>query len=263
MTRGQPKLRDVRRIYHLINECIQIGGDSNAWRHHMLKGLCQIINARVGLYMHVHNPLQIDEQINETMAYGFLDTEHWRLWEHYQQEEAHRDDIFHGNFFQNHSVSIRTRTLSGIVDTREWLKTLHYNEYIRACGLEDRITSSLRIKRHNSDVIYQVLVFHRDVADGQFPADTKYLVTLFHHEIAALLDSRLFMPGSRLDLGSLTPRMKQILECLLSGQAEKQMADYLNISPHTVNRHVQRLYRHFGVNSRAKLISLLKDFSVD
>lgn len=53
--------------------------------------------------------------------------------------------------------------------------------------------------------------------------------------------------------------MTQVLEGLLSGKMEKQIAVDLDLSPHAVNRHVQRLYRHFGVNSRAKLIALLNE----
>jgi DNA-binding NarL/FixJ family response regulator len=53
---------------------------------------------------------------------------------------------------------------------------------------------------------------------------------------------------------ALPPRLEQVLHCLLTGDSEKQVAGRLKISANTVNRHVQRLYRRFGVHSRAELM---------
>lgn len=256
---GRPKLRDVRRIYRLLGECTEIGSDSGAWRHHLLEGTCNIIGARVGLYMHIHQPLQEQERIEEPMACGFLDDDHLALWGHYQQEQAQRDDPFHLNYFRDHHRPQRTRDLAGVVSQREWKRSRHYNEYIRTCGLSDRITSSLRLEA-GDEAPLQTLVLHRDAGDGEFDGGAKYLVQLLHHELSGLHNKQLALPTHRRDTGSLPPRMAQVLDGLLRGEPEKKIAARLELSPHTVNRHVQRLYRHFGVNSRTKLIALLKNY---
>ena len=253
---GRPRLRDVRHIYRLLGECTEMGSDSMAWRSHLLEGISGIIGARVGLYMHIHNPLSEQESVDASIASGFMDSQHIALWEHYQQEQAYRDDPFHTSYFQDHRQPLRTRDLAGVVNMREWKKSWHYNEYIRACGLGDRITSSLRVAA-DTEAPLQTLVLHRDAADGEFSPDAKYLVRLAHHELSGLLGKQLALPTSRMDTGSLPPRMAQVLDALLKGEPEKRIADSLGLSPHTVNRHVQRIYRHFSVNSRAKLIALL------
>ena len=54
----------------------------------------------------------------------------------------------------------------------------------------------------------------------------------------------------------LTPRLEQTLHCLLDGDSEKQVAQRLNLSPHTVHVYVKALYRRFGVSSRGELLAL-------
>jgi DNA-binding CsgD family transcriptional regulator len=56
------------------------------------------------------------------------------------------------------------------------------------------------------------------------------------------------------DLG-LSARMRQTLQGLLAGEAEKQIAYRLKLSPHTVHVYVKGLYRHFGVSSRGELLA--------
>ena len=252
----RPRLRDVRRVYSLLEDCADLGSDSVAWRNRLLEGACDIVGARVGLYMHVHDALQQEERVGEALAWGFMDSDHLALWDHYREEQAQRDDPFHTSYFRDHGVRLRTRQLDGVVEKRLWEKSRHYNEYIRPCGLDDRITSSLRLGTGENAPL-QTIVLHRDAGDGKFAPDARYLVHLLHHELANRLGKRVVPPNSHLDTSSLPPRIAQVLEGLLGGKMEKQIAADLGLSPHTVNRHVQRLYRHFGVNTRAKLIALL------
>jgi len=51
-----------------------------------------------------------------------------------------------------------------------------------------------------------------------------------------------------------SPRIRQVLNCLLAGFAEKQIAAELSISHHTVHIYVKRLYRQLGVRSRSQLM---------
>jgi DNA-binding NarL/FixJ family response regulator len=58
-----------------------------------------------------------------------------------------------------------------------------------------------------------------------------------------------------LDQLGLSARMRQTLEGLLAGEAEKQIAYRLRLSRHTVHVYVKGLYRHFGVSSRGELLA--------
>jgi DNA-binding CsgD family transcriptional regulator len=56
------------------------------------------------------------------------------------------------------------------------------------------------------------------------------------------------------------PRERQVLSIMLRGLGEKEIARELGISPNTVHSYVTNIYRYFGVDSRAALLSLwIKD----
>lgn len=53
----------------------------------------------------------------------------------------------------------------------------------------------------------------------------------------------------------LSPRVRQTLERLLHGDSEKQVAQRLQVSSHTVHVYVKTLYRKMKVNSRGELLA--------
>ena len=57
-------------------------------------------------------------------------------------------------------------------------------------------------------------------------------------------------------VGTLTPRRRAVLACLLAGDSEKAAAKRLGLHASTVHDHGQALYRHFGVASRAELLAV-------
>jgi len=55
----------------------------------------------------------------------------------------------------------------------------------------------------------------------------------------------------------LSRRREDTLQQLLLGRSEKEAANTLGISKHTVHVHVKAIYRAYGVSSRAELMALL------
>jgi len=251
-------LREIRAAFRLLGECRELGADPVAWRRHMLEGLRQLTGAQLALYLHLHELGTDAERIAEPLDSGFLDESDRALWVHYQRENAHRDDPFHMHYFRTFTGSLRTRSLAAVVDMPEWRLSRHYNEYIRACRLDDRITSSVRLPEPLSSAT-QVIVLHRSASDRRYPYHAQRLVHLFHEELISLLGGRLKLPGTQPAEPGLPFQLEQVLRCLLVGESEKQVAARLGLSPHTVNRHIQRLYRRFDVHSRAELLFRCRD----
>jgi DNA-binding CsgD family transcriptional regulator len=52
----------------------------------------------------------------------------------------------------------------------------------------------------------------------------------------------------------LSPREAEIVRLLLSARSEKNVAEALAISVHTVHSHLERLYRKLSIRSRSELL---------
>ena len=58
-------------------------------------------------------------------------------------------------------------------------------------------------------------------------------------------------------VATLTPREAQVAALVVDGLADREIAEQLFLSHHTVSQHVNRIYRKLGVDSRVKLTRLL------
>jgi DNA-binding CsgD family transcriptional regulator len=221
----------------------------------MLDGLRRLVDAQVALYTQFEDFGLDSERMAAPLDAGFMHASDRALWAHYQQVGDHHEDLYRVRYYQNFTGRLRTRSLDSVMDPREWHRCRHYNEYVGACRLDDRITSSLRL----GPSTIQSLVLFRAAADGQYRRHSVRLVHLFHHELAPLLGRQLALPNTSDGRPPLPPRLQQVLGCLLQGDSEKQIAIRLGLSHHTVNRHVQRLYQHFHVHSRGELMFCCRD----
>lgn len=53
----------------------------------------------------------------------------------------------------------------------------------------------------------------------------------------------------------LSPRERQTLHLLLTGAAQKQVAERMGVSLHTAHDYVKAVYKKLGVRSRAELMA--------
>ena len=51
---------------------------------------------------------------------------------------------------------------------------------------------------------------------------------------------------------ALSPRQREIMHLVASGMSDKEIAARLQVSPHTVRTHLQRLYAQHGLRNRAE-----------
>jgi len=57
------------------------------------------------------------------------------------------------------------------------------------------------------------------------------------------------------DIYSLTAREEEILKELIRGKSYKEISSSLNISSHTVNNHIRKIYEKMRVNSRGEAVA--------
>ncbi len=56
----------------------------------------------------------------------------------------------------------------------------------------------------------------------------------------------------------ISPRQEQVLDLVLAGKSNKEIANQIFLSERTVKFHVASLFRVYGTSSRAELIARLK-----
>jgi two-component system nitrate/nitrite response regulator NarP len=73
------------------------------------------------------------------------------------------------------------------------------------------------------------------------------------------LDRALDSRGSEDGLGALSPREREIVDLVLTGVRNQEIASSLGITPGTVKVHLHRIYEKLGVGSRADLVIYARD----
>jgi DNA-binding CsgD family transcriptional regulator len=77
-------------------------------------------------------------------------------------------------------------------------------------------------------------------------------------QVIPLADPAALQPSRQMMIEQLSEAQQRILELLLTGLRESDVAARLDLSHNTVHYHVKKIYRILNVNSRAELLALLR-----
>ena len=151
-------------------------------------------------------------------------------------------------------VTLRRADMMG----RAWFDSDHYNVLRRPHGLGESLYGTLS----TPDGRRLKVTLHRERNDKPFSERDLRVVHVFHQNLAGLYAPPPQPPASAgpptrpcEGVASLPPRLRPVLRRLLAGDAVKQAALHLGLSPHTVHEYTKSLYRTFGVNSRGELLA--------
>lgn len=142
-----------------------------------------------------------------------------------------------------------------VVSDRDWAVNPHIVEWGHALDLDDTLGSVAPV---GADA-FASLVIVRPLGERRYTARDSKLIALLQTNIAwmnrAAYDEVTRSPLEMLRAG-LRPRYARVLDELLAGRSEKEIATTLSLSARTVHKYVEHLYRVFEVNSRAELMAL-------
>ncbi len=141
--------------------------------------------------------------------------------------------------------TIRSRRL---VSATEYRRSAIW-EWDQRMGTGDHLFSHQRVSDGRSSLGF---IMWTPFGAVPFQRRDARLVRLLNTELARLV-ARILSDGSD-PIAALPARLRKTLDCLLSGDSEKQAALALGLSKATVHEYVGLLYRHFGVNSRSELM---------
>lgn len=113
---------------------------------------------------------------------------------------------------------------------------------------------TLTLPMHASVRMHFTLVRHSGSAD--FSATDRQMLELALAGLTRWLSWLAHSHGPVTAAGALPPHQRKVLLLLVTGLAEKQIADQLNLSTNTAHQYVTALYRRFGVRNRPSLAAL-------
>ncbi|GAB2209236.1 hypothetical protein ROS1_60570 [Roseibium sp. ROS1] len=136
--------------------------------------------------------------------------------------------------------------------TPEWFEGPSYKNYYKALDRQDSLWAGIPI---NEDTEIQI-GFHRSFAREPFSPDNQEIVSHALRGIRWFFKHQMLVEGVGVASAPLTRAEQQVLQGLLLGLTEKQIAEQNNQSPHTTHDHVKRIFRKYGVSSRSALMAL-------
>ena len=153
---------------------------------------------------------------------------------------------------------------SDLLPEAERVRTPYYQQCCAPFGLHYVVDAAL-VKQGES---LAVLSLYRKKEQGDFTADEVFLLQALSDHLAARFYAELHAapsPAAADDLlpafcaaHGLTRREAQVLAALLQGEDTAAVSEELCVSPNTLKKHQQSIYRKCGVSSRAALDALCR-----
>ena len=253
-----PRLRDLRAVYELANECRDLGDDTTVWRGHLFARLGGLIGAGVVMGgdltgLRAGRPYSVG-----VTEWGFDGGFDKRGWDRATAEFARDPSLARTPALAEYVRRMRSAdgvalARSDLLPDTEWHRAWDYENLHRAVGV-DHTLWCFRARPGGNGEGSTGLLAARAGGERDFTPAEKCLVECAVAAIAPLVGGALagFADPSP---SELPPRTRQVLKCLLEGDGDKQVAARLGLSVLTVNQHTKRIYRHFGVQSRAELLA--------
>jgi DNA-binding CsgD family transcriptional regulator len=240
-------LADVRDVFRLLADLREIGQGPEAWAPHLFREVDRRVGAPVANRMESAPPFAPAPAFVGLIPWGYDDRGR-HVWDHYWATDGVRRDP---SWLPGVARSRRTFTCprAELVDDRAWYGSAHVQDERRAASIDHFVLTHQVLDRGDWS---HTMLFYRAWGDRPFaPRDVQW-IALLHDELA-----RLWRPESRASDPSLalSPRLRQTLDGLIAGEAEKTLADRLGISLHTVHEHVKALHRRLNVRSRGELLA--------
>ncbi|PQP85155.1 hypothetical protein C0Q44_11900 [Paenibacillus sp. PCH8] len=148
------------------------------------------------------------------------------------------------------------------------------DSYIRRVESKSVLCMPIRVP---GKPLLSVLYLENNLISGVFTKDVMDLVDLMiirmvylksleesHVQISAASDAELYLAKTVTEdrtqlLEQLTKREKEILEVLMDGSSNKEIADQLGLTEGTVKSYVYRVYGKLGVNRRSHAIARARE----
>lgn len=244
---------DVNDCHQIVGQCRDYGAHVNAWRHQLLASLLKLVNAQVIINSeldHFGNASGKETKLVGRHREGWISDEAENRWLEYAQSipVERTPEYPYLSKFSGQTLLLSRNQIWG---KETWYRSHTFNDIHRECGIDDYVIS---ICPTNIPGRCTTLWLHKGVGARDFTEREQGIISLVHLTINNEIGTYL-ATADEPDLSSLTIRRLEVLECLIAGDSEKQIAFELGLGKATIHDHVLAIYRHYKVSSRGELLS--------
>ena len=252
---------DMRAITRLLGECRELGDDALLWRYHFIAGAAKLIGADASAGGEMRGCLTGSPHTMAGVAWGFeggLNIDGLRIVWEWGVTDPFRSELWtrvHGEL--NSGAHGITAARQQLIADPVWDRS-NDNQYVMRTMEADQVIHSFYALPGNDGCIendqHDGVVWFRARGGAPFSEREVALVKFMHEELARLIGGPL-ASASEPSPSQLPPRARQVLRALLEGEADKQIATRLDVSPHTINQYTKQIFRHFRVAGRNQLLA--------
>lgn len=243
--------RHARAAFALVEDCRDLGADSLAWETRLVEGLRTLVGARVGIVGNMRHFASGKTEPVRSLRLGWNDASAERTWRDYaERTPVERTPEYH--LLSKIPERLITRRRDQIWPRDAWYRSRVFNDIHKQAGVDDYIIS---IRQQPGVSVQHSVWVHRAVDDAPFTRRDWWTVRFVHELVGRRIGAEL-AAAIEPQVTDLTPRQRDVLDLLLDGDAEKEIARTLGIQRSTVHEHVLAVYRFFAVRSRPELMSL-------
>lgn len=246
------------RIYRLWDELAEFEvADATQALEHLLKALCSLVDAQNACWF---GTVRMNDIIPGDPVHG------WRprcvhllcpTPEIDEMVKQHAEDIDQGDA---NITMVRNTELAGqyrvnrLADLAppEWFESNSYRHTFLAVGHLDAIYVGIPINE-DAECYFGV---NRHVGHARFTEEERDLIGDALRGLKWFCRQQMLSRGLLVASAPLTESERKVLEGLLTGLSEKQIAADTGRSFHTTHEYVTNIFRKFGVNNRASLMAL-------
>ncbi|MEM1071896.1 MAG: LuxR C-terminal-related transcriptional regulator [Planctomycetota bacterium] len=252
-TEPEPTVDDIRGVFRLLNECLELWADPEAWQQHLLAGASSIVGDSPASQLQLFQPTDQPDRPQLIPLASVWPSEEAR--ELYLESCDPASGVELPNFasaigpaMQGGAIGI-TRPM--VVPDEAWYPSPFFQRYVKPTGSDEfviGITPAPQLRGLLN--ISTMRAIDAEPADHRFAA----VLAILAQELVPLIGTRLALADQK-SMAGLTPRQRQALELLLEGFSEKQVAAEMGVKLSTAHTYIVQLHKHFDVQSRGELMS--------
>jgi DNA-binding CsgD family transcriptional regulator len=240
---GRLKLSQVREIFRLVGEVRELGSEPQKWRPHMVQRLRDLLKANIVVSSEVHFRRNAKTGTMRVIDIGWVSDADGHTSQIHTEREDERPEAFWLTAGEPRKAD------DGDEDSGDELVPVTPTK--KVYGGTTFVMSQVALPHAGA---VDQLGLHREWGDDPFTPAQHRLVRIFHVELGRLW-RRDVLRRAKEPNSDLPPRLSQTLEELLAGSSEKQIANKLELSRHTIHNYVKALHQRFGVSSRGELLA--------